>query len=195
MNRPVTGGPLRAGILIGGVGRRMGQPKQLVEVQGRLLMQSAIDALGRVAQVALVGSGPVPERCRAMPRIRDAADFEGPLAGIVGALVHDPGSAWILAACDQPLLDRAAVEWLLSQRDPGRPALIPTIGERPQPFPGIYEPGFADLAQGTPQLRRITDFSALPQVHSPRVPTELEPAWSSVNRRSELEMLRASPRE
>jgi molybdopterin-guanine dinucleotide biosynthesis protein A len=53
-----------------------------------------------------------------LPQIHDRYADLGPLAGILSALDTHPEAAWLVAACDLPYLDAAAVHALVSGRDP-----------------------------------------------------------------------------
>ncbi len=185
---------LKAGILIGGQSNRMGQPKQLLELDGRPLLDYAVQSLCLFKEIALIGPGPVPEQHSALRPIADAEGFRGPLAGIGGALQSQPLCSWLIVACDQPWLSEGAIEWLLRQRRPGAIAVIPHSASRPQPFPGIYEACFLEVLTNESSARTrladqglgISSFSELPTVHSPTLPDSVVGAWGSVNTPDDL---------
>ncbi|TAK53647.1 MAG: hypothetical protein EPO25_09765, partial [Gammaproteobacteria bacterium] len=83
-----------------------------------------------------------PLRAR-LPQIVDAPDVGGPIAGILAALDTDPAAAWLVVACDLPLLDGATLDQLLAARDPARLATaFRSHGDRlPEPLCAIWEPG------------------------------------------------------
>ncbi len=176
---------LRTGILVGGHSSRMGEPKQLLRYGGRLLIDPAVDVLSAMCEPALIGSGLVPEHLDRLLRIDDAPDVNGPLAGVLGALQSDPGTAWLIVACDQPWIDAVAIHWLMEQRRLDNVAVMPRDGHRPQPFPGIYEPGFVDLVMGTGP-RAISDLADRPEIWSPEIDSRFARAWASVNTPEDL---------
>ena len=88
------GGPLWAGLLVGGGSRRMGRPKALLELAGDSLAERALAAvIPRVDGVALLGSGKVPAALHDLPRLADVAGVDGPMAGVLAAT-----ALWMLRA-------------------------------------------------------------------------------------------------
>jgi molybdopterin-guanine dinucleotide biosynthesis protein A len=65
----------------------------------------------------------------------DAYEITGPLCGILSAFKKAPAAAWLVVACDLPLLDTATIHHLLLQRDTG--AIATTYKS---PFDGLPEP-------------------------------------------------------
>jgi len=111
--------PIHGGILIGGGSTRMGRPKHLLEHNGRSFVESVADTVGeRLADRVLLGSGSVPDTLAGLGRIPDPPGVIGPIAGLLAALRWAPGSAWLVVACDQPLVTPEALDWLLAQRRP-----------------------------------------------------------------------------
>src|SRR4051812_1185041 len=66
--------------------------------------------------------------------ITDCYDL-GPLGAIVTALENDPSCAWLVVACDLPLLDASTIQYLIQNRNPD---VIATTYE--SPFDGLPEP-------------------------------------------------------
>jgi molybdopterin-guanine dinucleotide biosynthesis protein A len=79
------------------------------------------------------------------PVILDAFDWPGPLNGILSAFRQVPGAAWLVVACDMPLVTSRSFDALLNGRDPAKPATVfyDSDGLLPEPLLGIYEPAFA----------------------------------------------------
>jgi molybdopterin-guanine dinucleotide biosynthesis protein A len=179
-----------AGVLVGGKSRRMGRPKPTVGYRGRPLVERVVAALeGQVDEVFLLGRGSYPESLEGLTTLADAPDAAGPMAGILAALRWAPRAAWVIAACDLPLVTREAIAWLLGQRAPGRWAVMPSLnGGRLEPLLAVYEP------QARPLLERLAARGvAAPRfivadgpVHRPRPPLELCPAWRNVNTPEQL---------
>jgi molybdopterin-guanine dinucleotide biosynthesis protein A len=76
------------------------------------------------------------------PQIIDAGDVQGPIAGISAALHEHPDVAWLVLACDLPLLDAHTLDSLLAQRDITREATAfkSSHDGLPEPLCAIYEP-------------------------------------------------------
>jgi molybdopterin-guanine dinucleotide biosynthesis protein A len=75
----------------------------------------------------------------------DAGDVEGPAAGIRAAQLAHPEAAWLVLACDLPLLDAATLQHLIARRDPARLATAYRSSHDglPEPLCAIYEPAAA----------------------------------------------------
>ncbi len=185
--------PVVAGVLIGGAGRRMGRPKQLIPWRGRTFVEHVVDALRpHAGRVVLLGDGPLPEPLGDLPRLPDPPALAGPLAGLLAALRWAPHACWLVAACDQPLLRPEAVRWLLDQRDLGRWALLPRRGdEQIEPLPGLYEPQALALleAQARRGVLSLQRLAGADRVAHLTIPAGLEPCWGSINTPDELAAL------
>lgn len=173
--------PLFAGLLVGGRSRRMGRPKSLLRSAGRTWLETVHEALAsHAAQVCLLGDGPVPAGMEGLPRLVDAPGYAGPLAGMVAAMRWQPEAPWIFAACDMPLLDPAAVSWLLAQRAPGAWAVLPRRAgaKRAEPLCAWYDPRMLPILErcDRPQAARN-----LAQVRVADLPGELAPRWLGFN--------------
>ncbi|GAB3804323.1 hypothetical protein GCM10028819_35670 [Spirosoma humi] len=83
------------------------------------------------------------------PVVIDAFDFPGPLNGILSAFAHDASVAWLVVACDMPLLTTLSLDALLRGRNPAKPATVfyDSDGRFPEPLLGIYEPAFYPILQ------------------------------------------------
>ena len=72
----------------------------------------------------------------------------GPLGGILSAFQADPNAAWLVLACDLPVLTRATLEYLVAHRQASRMATSfrsPWDGF-PEPLVSIWEPrGYGQL--------------------------------------------------
>lgn len=190
MSRYATPATPQAAILIGGRSTRMGRPKHLLPVGGLSLYARTIEILRAVTdRIVVVGAGALPDDGPPLPRVPDAPETAGPLAGILAALRADPGRAALVVACDLPELSTAALAWLLAQRVAGAAAVLPhTRDGVPQPLPAIYEPGALVaiermIAAGVTAPHRIGRFA---QVAQPTIPDQLLPGWCSVNTPADL---------
>jgi molybdopterin-guanine dinucleotide biosynthesis protein MobB len=182
--------PVYAGVLVGGASRRMGRPKQMLELGGKTFLRRAVDALAPHAQrVVVLGDGPLPAGGEGLPRLSDPPRLQGPLAGILGAMRWAPEATWILAGCDQPLITPEAVEWLLSERGPGRWAVLPRRGaDGVEPLLAVYDARARRVLEGLASTGCLapTALADHPRVHSPAPPSALAPAWRNVNTREDL---------
>lgn len=133
-------------VLAGGRSTRMQRDKAALDYTGRPQLQVTWDLVApRVARTFVsvrADQHDDPLRAR-LPQIVDAPGVGGPIAGILAALASDPAAAWLVVACDLPLLDGATLDELLAARDPARLATaFRSRGDRlPEPLCAIWEPG------------------------------------------------------
>jgi molybdopterin-guanine dinucleotide biosynthesis protein A len=138
--------PLLGLVLAGGQSRRMGADKAALEIDGVSLLSRAVALLGQVVDQVHVsvnadqGNDPVRSDYTMIPdRLKDI----GPAAGLLSAHMYTPESAWLVIACDMPLLNRASLLHLLESRRPEMAATVWAAADSsgPEPLCAIYEPG------------------------------------------------------
>ncbi len=141
--------PLYGLVLAGGHSKRMGQDKAALEYRGRGQLARAFGLVETLVSRAFVSVRPDqsgdPLRAR-FPQIVDIADgTDGPAAGIRAAQLAHPDVAWLVLACDLPLLDMATLQHLIARRDPARlaTAFRSSLNGLPEPLCAIYEPAAA----------------------------------------------------
>jgi molybdopterin-guanine dinucleotide biosynthesis protein A len=136
--------------LSGGQSQRMGSDKGLLRYRGD---QSEIERWeGIFNGLALPfywsqRPGQYPqELLPGITRLIDQKPGSGPLGAVVSAWHEDPAAAWLVLACDWPLLDDEDVQYLLKERRPDKLATVHTLQGRRQPLFCIYEPLFLQKA-------------------------------------------------
>lgn len=127
--------PRVAGIILaGGQGRRLGQPKEWLEVGGIPMILRVSRVLAQVAEpVLVVGGQRAPEGLRLVP---DAA-LAGPLRALHLGMIATEAQAYLAVACDMPFLHRGALQ-LLVDRAGEAEVVLPVIGGRDQPLCALY---------------------------------------------------------
>jgi len=143
--------PLFGLILAGGASRRMRKDKAAIAYHGKPQLAWAFELLQSLCGKVFVSVRPdqTNDPLRAgLPLIVDRLEDQGPIAGIHAAQALHPEAAWLVIACDLPFLNRAALEYLLANRDPARAATAyRSDDELPEPLCAVYEPGSrAELA-------------------------------------------------
>ena len=137
--------PLHGLVLAGGRSTRMQRDKAALEYAGRTQLERAIELITPLVERVFVSVRPDqtgdPLRAR-FAQIVDSGEVAGPIAGIVAAQSRYPDAAWLVLACDLPLLDRATLEHLLRSRRPERQATAYRSSHDglPEPLCAIYEP-------------------------------------------------------
>jgi molybdopterin-guanine dinucleotide biosynthesis protein A len=184
MTSPLGIAPLVGGLLVGGASRRFGSDKALARFEGRTLAERVASALAAVTEeVTLLGGGPVPPALAGLVRLDDDPRVRGPLAGLLAAFAAHPDRAWLVAACDQPWLDAAALAWLVAERRPGAVAVLPRLDSGGvEPFPGIYEPGAGTVLAGLACTGgSLQPLAARADVATPLVPSRHARAFADVD--------------
>ncbi|WP_243048865.1 NTP transferase domain-containing protein [Dyella sp. RRB7] len=137
--------PLYGLLLSGGASQRMRQDKAALAYRGEPQLLRAWRLLGAVTGQAFVSvrDGQRDDPLRgALPQIVDSYDAIGPAAGILSAQDRYPEVAWLVLACDLPLLDAATLQQLIAARDASADATAFTSRHDglPEPLCAIWEP-------------------------------------------------------
>ena len=107
-------------ILAGGLARRMNnQDKGLINYKGRPMVSYAIAALTSVADQSIINANRNREQYQAfgLPVVADQTDsFDGPLAGVLTAMIHTDADVLVVMPCDSPLIKAEHLQKLLSTR-------------------------------------------------------------------------------
>ena len=117
-----------------------------------------------------------------MPIIFDNFIGLGPFGAIASAFRENPNSAWLVVACDLPLLDKDALDFLIQHRDPSKVATAfnSPDNEFPEPLITIWEPrsypillSFLSQGYSCPRKVLINSDVALVDAPDPRVLTNV----------------------
>ncbi|MFZ2403599.1 MAG: molybdenum cofactor guanylyltransferase MobA [Methylobacter sp.] len=107
-------------ILAGGRARRMNnQDKGLVNFKGRPMASYAIAALTPVVDRLFINANRNIDQYRQFgwPVISDQTDsFDGPLAGVLSAMIHADADVLLVMPCDSPLIKTEHLQKLLLAR-------------------------------------------------------------------------------
>ena len=144
---PLTRVPTLYGlVLAGGRSTRMGRDKAaLAYGDGPPQLERAMALIAPHVQQAYVSvradQRADPLRAR-FAQVTDGHAALGPIAGILAAQARHPEAAWLVLACDLPLLDAATLEHLLRARDPRRAATAYRSSHDglPEPLCAVWEP-------------------------------------------------------
>ena len=131
-------------VLAGGRSIRMGSDKGVMTWHGREQRYYAADLLKPFCEEVFISCRPdqaagVDERYQALP---DTFLNMGPTGGILSALRAQRDKAWLVVACDLPLLNEETIRYLIGNR---KSAHIATTYESPhdglaEPLITIWEP-------------------------------------------------------
>ena len=131
-------------VLSGGESTRMGTDKGLIEYHGVPQREYLYNLLSQVCENTFISlrEEQEDELPAAMKTIVDLNEFKGPYNGLLSAHKKYPDVAWLVLACDLPLMDLDALKELISQRDSAKEATAFALKENPLPEPlcAIWEP-------------------------------------------------------
>lgn len=138
-------------VLAGGQSRRMGTDKGLLKYHNkpqRLFIYDLLDEFCENVYVS-IRSDQQEEFDSTVPCIVDQNNYPGPFNGLMSAYIKDPNKAWLVLACDMPLVDSDAIARLISKRQVSQKATAykATHQEFPEPLFAIWEPEGLRAAQ------------------------------------------------
>ncbi|HEV8583948.1 MAG TPA: molybdenum cofactor guanylyltransferase [Methylomirabilota bacterium] len=126
-------------IQAGGRSTRMGgEPKALLELGGKRIVERVVDALGAVLDDLLVVTN-TPERYAflGLPMVADRYPDGGALGGIFTGLAAADGDAAFTVACDMPFVHPEVVR-LVVARAGEADVVIPRLGEQYETMHALY---------------------------------------------------------
>jgi molybdenum cofactor guanylyltransferase len=172
-------------VLAGGRSSRFGSDKLAAPYRGQPLVQHAVtrvaEACGRVVLVLAPGA-PAPDLPPGLPSTvaHDAEAFEGPLAGLAGALPHVATPWALVVAGDMPdLSPPVLLEMLRVAEEAPVDAVALADDDRPRPLPCVVRTETARrvipalLHDGERRLRALLDAC--------RVAVIDEPTWTTLD--------------
>ena len=136
---------LRALILGGGKSQRMGSDKSQIvyhnDLPQEVHLAELCEDLGLEVYHSKASNFPEIEIDGRLV-IKDRMMDMGPFGAIISAFMHDPDCAWLVIACDIPLLTKEILEQLILQRDISTfaTAIKASSEQFMEPLIAIYEP-------------------------------------------------------
>ena len=123
----------------GGRSARMGgEPKALIELGGRRIVERVVAAIAPIVDdVLVVTNTPELYAFLGVPMVGDVFPEHGSLGGIYSGLLAASGDAAFTVACDMPFL-RADVARLVVERAGEADVVIPRVGEQLETMHASY---------------------------------------------------------
>lgn len=125
---------------MGGKSSRMGTDKSLLNYHGKPQREYLFDLAQKYCSEVYFS-------CREEQKFSEKTIIDkyaelGPTSGILSAFEHDKKNAWLVVACDMPLINEGAFETLIKQRNPEKVAttFFNNQNNAPDPLFTIYEP-------------------------------------------------------
>jgi molybdopterin-guanine dinucleotide biosynthesis protein A len=182
-------------VLAGGLGRRMGGAKAMVELAGRPLISYPLDALSAALdEVAVLAKADTQ-----LPSLPGATIWvepqvhHHPVVGISQALALVEGRPVLVCAVDLPLVTPELVRRLVAEHSAGAPAVLASWRGEIQPLLGCYRPSALELLEPAldrplrelvsaiePRLLEVGDSDLLFNVNEP---ADLPRAAAALERR------------
>ncbi|MBL7473028.1 molybdenum cofactor guanylyltransferase [Robertkochia sediminum] len=137
-------------VLAGGKSARMGHDKGSIDYHGmpqRTYMYKLLEELCESVYMS-VRKDQDTDELSAFKCITDRDRYDGPFNGILSAHLEHPEVAWLVVACDMPLLNKQALSELITARCPEKDATSYTLKHRnvPEPLCAIWEPSGLERA-------------------------------------------------
>ncbi len=138
--------PLEGLVLAGGKSLRMGTDKGAIRWQNnqeqRYAMAEILQNLGLKTYISCRDISQKSELSPDYQYITDSFLDLGPMSGILSAFRQNPNVAYLVVACDLPLLDKKTLQELILQRDSSKiaTAFQSPNNEFPEPLITIWEP-------------------------------------------------------
>lgn len=183
--------PLNGLVLVGGKSQRMGKDKGVLDFHGKPQRLHMAGLLSKFCETTYLSCRPdqVDEMAGDYPALPDSFLGLGPMGAILSAFRQKPGSAWLVVACDLPLLDHATLEFLVKNRNVSETATTfrSPVTNFPEPLVAIWEPRAYSvvlnfLSQGYSCPRKVLINSPIEQLEVPSAN-----ALRNVNTPKELE--------
>jgi molybdopterin-guanine dinucleotide biosynthesis protein A len=137
-------------VLSGGKSTRMGKDKGLLDYHGTPQRDYTYNLLSRVCDETFLSirKNQADEIPNDFKTILDEDEFKGPFNGILSAHKKHPKVAWLVLACDMPLMSVKALQELIAARNPNKLATAFALKENPLPEPlaAIWEANSLSLA-------------------------------------------------
>ena len=130
-------------VLVGGKSTRMGTDKSALNYHGVSQQEYTLQLLQSVCHKIYlsISQDNVTQSQINQSLIIDKFNYESPLNGLLSAYEAHPNEAWLVLPCDVPLVDTAALAYLIKHRDASKMATVYASKEDhlPQPLIGIWE--------------------------------------------------------
>ena len=130
-------------VLSGGMSKRMGQDKALIEIDGNTQLNKTYTLLQNHLPEVFVSSRAdqsADNERKKYNQIYDLYNNIGPLAGIVSAMQEHPEVDWLVVACDLMNLDDKTIDYLIENYHPNDKIIAykSEYNGLPEPLCAIY---------------------------------------------------------
>jgi len=134
-------------VLAGGKSSRMGRDKAFLQLDGRTLLERAIDLAHTISEaVRIVGAH--EKFATYGPVVEDVYAGRGPLGGIHAALSHTNSALNLMLAVDLPFIRADFLKYMVQcAKDAGAVVTVPKTAGGYHPLCGVYTRDFVPIAE------------------------------------------------
>ena len=154
-------------VLAGGKSSRMGTDKGMIDWHGKEQRYHVADLLMPFCEQVFISCRSDQQKGIAGYRtLADQIQNCGPFGGLLSAFKLQPEVAWLCVACDLPMLDLQAIDFLITNRDTNSVATVYQNMDDglPEPMLVLWEPAaypllLASFESGNTSLRQVLLYS------------------------------------
>ena len=145
-------------VLSGGKSTRMGKDKGVIQYHNLPQREHVYNLLSQVCDKTFLSIRKEQESeiSEGISTVIDMDEYKGPFNGLLSAHYTCPKVAWLVLACDLPLIDLKAINQLIAARDTKKDATAFATRKSglPEPLAAIWEP--RGLANSIDYLKQAT---------------------------------------
>lgn len=179
-------------LLVGGKSSRMGTDKAgLILRDGLSQRERGLELLSKVCEEVFLSTSSDTGQPNTIP---DTFGPIGPLGAIASAQKADPDAAWLVLACDLPLLEEHHLESLISNRDPNQDStyFMSATDGLPEPLCAIWEPSSATAVRTAIESGVACPRSVLKSLRGHALPSP--GLWALANTNTEADLIEVRAR-
>ncbi len=158
-------------IQAGGRSTRMGgEPKALMDLGGKRIVERIVDVLGSVlSDLLIVTNTPELYAFLGLPMVPDVFPDHGSLGGIYSGLKAANGEAAFTVACDMPFLKPEVVRLVVSRAGKAD-VVIPRVGDQYETLHALYAKTCLPHMEAVLQAKRFKVVGFFPHVKVLEIP-------------------------
>lgn len=180
-------------ILAGGKNSRMGADKGLLMVNGKRIVERAIEAMkAEVDEIFIISNGNNYDYL-GYKVYSDIIKDSGPMGGIFTALSYTETDKNFVVSCDMPFISKELVGFIVENSE-GCEIAIPKHGEKLEPLCAVYDRSCRDGFEALLQRKELKLLDALRYFKVKHIPIlegfSIENCFENINTPTEYETLK-----
>lgn len=189
--------PINGLVLAGGKSSRMGRDKSLLKIHAQPQRQHLFNLLSGFCVEVYLSCKDATDIPAELHPIADQFQIDSPLNGILSAFTRHPDAAWLAVAVDMPLVDAAAIDFLIKNRrhDKAATCFLDSDDRKPEPLLTLWEPRAFPLLMTFYKQGNISPRQFLMENNINLLTASDKKVLSNVNSEEELRKLHTSTRE